>query len=79
LAISTPGYYFHYKNRKDSGSKWDRLMVNGAMDLILAGIAMTGLSGTPVRAPGRLVGINMVFGAATRIVMAVDARELAEA
>lgn len=54
-------------------------MVNGAMDLILAGIAMTGLSGTPVRAPGRLVGINMVFGAATRIVMALDARELAEA
>jgi uncharacterized membrane protein HdeD (DUF308 family) len=52
-------------------------MVNGAIDLILAGIIIFGFPGTLVWAFGVLVGIDMIVGGASLIAMALDARKAA--
>ena len=50
------------------------MLVSGIIDLILAGIIFAGLPGTAVWALGLLVGINMLFGGAALIAMALAAR-----
>jgi uncharacterized membrane protein HdeD (DUF308 family) len=53
------------------------MMVNGIIDLILAGIIIFGFPGTLVWAFGLLVGIDMIFGGASLIAMALEARKAA--
>ncbi len=53
------------------------MLVNGVIDLVLAGIVIFELPGRLVWALGRLGGINLVFGGSTRVAMAMDARETA--
>ena len=55
------------------------MLVSGIIDLILAGIIFAGLPGTALWALGLLVGINMVFGGAALIAMALAARQPASA
>ncbi|MGB8277449.1 MAG: HdeD family acid-resistance protein [Methylovirgula sp.] len=62
-------------HRGELSGKWEWMMVNGIIDLILAGIIISGLPGTLVWALGLLVGIDMVFGGATLIAMALEARK----
>jgi uncharacterized membrane protein HdeD (DUF308 family) len=62
-------------HRRQLSGKWEWMMVNGVIDLILAGIVISGLPGTLVRALGLLVGIDMVFGGASLITMALEARK----
>ncbi|HUI21869.1 MAG TPA: HdeD family acid-resistance protein [Methylocella sp.] len=61
-------------HRRELSGKWEWMMVNGIIDLILAGIIISGLPGTLAWALGLLVGIDMVFGGATLIAMALEAR-----
>jgi len=51
------------------------LMVNGVIDLFLAGIILSGVPGTLVWALGLIVGIDMVFGGASLIAIAIQARK----
>jgi uncharacterized membrane protein HdeD (DUF308 family) len=51
------------------------MMVNGVIDLVLAGIIISGLPGTLLWALGLLVGIDMLFGGASLIAIALEARK----
>lgn len=62
-------------HRRELSGKWEWMMVNGVIDLILAGIIIAGLPGTLVWAFGLLVGIDMMFGGASLIAMALEARK----
>jgi uncharacterized membrane protein HdeD (DUF308 family) len=62
-------------HRRELSGKWEWMMVNGVIDLILAGIIIAALPGTLVWAFGLLVGIDMMFGGASLIAMALEARK----
>jgi len=61
-------------HRRELSGRWEWMMVNGIIDLILAGIVISGLPGTLFWALGLLVGIDMIFGGASLIGMALEAR-----
>jgi uncharacterized membrane protein HdeD (DUF308 family) len=62
-------------HRRELSAKWQWMMVNGVIDLVLAGIVISGLPGTLVWALGLLVGIDLLFGGAALIAMALEARK----
>jgi len=64
-------------HRRELSGKWEWMMVNGVMDLIIAGIIIAGFPATLVWAFGLLVGIDMLFGGASLIAMALEARKAA--
>jgi uncharacterized membrane protein HdeD (DUF308 family) len=61
-------------HRDQLSGRWGWMLVSGIIDIILAAIILTGLPGTASWALGLLVGINMVFGGAALIAMAMAAR-----
>jgi uncharacterized membrane protein HdeD (DUF308 family) len=63
-------------HRRELSGKWEWLLLNGVMDLILAGIILAGLPGTLVWALGLLVGVDLLFGGASLIAMALAARKV---
>jgi uncharacterized membrane protein HdeD (DUF308 family) len=63
------------EHRNQLTGRWGWMLVSGIIDLILAGIIFAGLPGTAAWALGLLVGINMVFGGAALIAMALAARQ----
>ncbi|MGO9088479.1 MAG: HdeD family acid-resistance protein [Candidatus Sulfotelmatobacter sp.] len=67
------------EHRNQLTGRWGWMLVSGIIDLILAGIIYTGLPGTVAWALGLLVGINMLFGGAALIAMALAARHPASA
>jgi uncharacterized membrane protein HdeD (DUF308 family) len=66
-------------HRNQFTQQWVWMLLSGVIDLILAGIIFAGLPGTAAWALGLLVGINMVFGGAALIAMALAARHPASA
>jgi uncharacterized membrane protein HdeD (DUF308 family) len=67
------------EHRNQLTGRWGWMLVSGIIDLILAGIIFAGLPGTAFWALGLLVGINMVFGGAALIAIALAARHPAQA
>jgi uncharacterized membrane protein HdeD (DUF308 family) len=63
-----------FEHRRELSGKWEWMMLNGIVDLILAGIIISGFPGTLVWALGLLVGIDMLFGGAALVAMALQAR-----
>ncbi|MGC8532476.1 MAG: HdeD family acid-resistance protein [Acidiphilium sp.] len=61
-------------HRRGLAGKWEWMLVNGVVDLILAAVVIAGFPGTLVWALGLLVGIDMVFGGTGLISMALTAR-----
>jgi uncharacterized membrane protein HdeD (DUF308 family) len=61
-------------HRRGFSGRWGMLLVSGIIDLVLAGIIIAGLPATSTWAIGLLVGINMLFGGAALISMALHAR-----
>jgi uncharacterized membrane protein HdeD (DUF308 family) len=61
-------------HRHGFSSRWGFMLVSGIVDLVLAAIILMGLPGTAAWAIGLLVGINMLFGGAALIGMALHAR-----
>jgi uncharacterized membrane protein HdeD (DUF308 family) len=61
-------------HRRELSGRWEWMLVNGLIDLILAGIIISGLPGTLTWAFGLLVGIDLVFGGVALIGMALQAR-----
>ncbi|HEY5225504.1 MAG TPA: hypothetical protein VIJ06_01810, partial [Methylovirgula sp.] len=61
-------------HRRELSGRWELIMFNGVIDLILAGIIISGMPGTLAWAFGLLVGIDLVFGGAALIAMATQAR-----
>jgi uncharacterized membrane protein HdeD (DUF308 family) len=62
-------------HRSEFSGKWQWMMVNGVIDLVLAAIVISGMPGSLLWVLGLLVGIDMIFGGATLIAMALDARQ----
>ncbi len=62
-------------HRRELSGRWEWMMLNGAMDLVLAAIIVAGWPGTAAWALGLLLGIDMLFGGASLIVMALEARQ----
>lgn len=65
------------EHRRQYSGRWLWMLVSGIVDLILAGIIFAGLPGTALWALGLLLGINLVFGGASLIAMAMHARAAA--
>ena len=64
-------------HRRQLSGKWEWMMVNGVVDLILAAIIISGLPGTLAWALGLIVGIDLLFGGASLVAMALEARKTA--
>ena len=62
------------EHRNQLTGRWGWMLVSGIIDLILAAIILAGLPETAIWALGLLVGINMLFGGAALIAMALAAR-----
>ncbi|MDE2302743.1 MAG: DUF308 domain-containing protein [Sphingomonadales bacterium] len=61
-------------HRRELSRRWEWMLVNGVIDLVLAGIVISGMPGTLVWALGLIVGIDLLFGGASLIAMALAAR-----
>ena len=62
------------EHRRELSERWGWLLASGILDLLLAGLIIAGLPGTALWAIGLLVGIDMLFGGACLIGMALAAR-----
>lgn len=61
-------------HRRELSGRWQWLAFNGVIDLILAVIILGGLPGSAAWALGLLLGIDLVFGGASLIAMALAAK-----
>jgi uncharacterized membrane protein HdeD (DUF308 family) len=66
---------FAFDHKRELSGHWGWMLVSGIIDLVLATFIFAGLPSTAAWAIGLLVGINMVFGGAALIAMALSARK----
>jgi uncharacterized membrane protein HdeD (DUF308 family) len=74
LAEGVVTIMYALEHRKELSERWGWLLTAGIMDILVAGIIIADLPGSALWALGVLVGINMLFGGATLIGMALAAR-----
>jgi uncharacterized membrane protein HdeD (DUF308 family) len=74
LAEGVTSIMYALEHRKELSGRWSWLLVAGLMDILIAFVIIAGLPGSAEWALGLLVGINMLFGGATLIGMALAAR-----
>jgi uncharacterized membrane protein HdeD (DUF308 family) len=74
LAEGVATIMYALEHRRELSERWGWLLVAGLMDILIAGIIIAGLPGTALWAVGLLVGINLLFGGASLIGMALAAR-----
>ena len=67
---------FAIEYRPSLPARWGWMVASGVVDLILAGLIFAQFPSSALWAIGLLLGINMVFGGTTLIVLALDARKL---
>jgi uncharacterized membrane protein HdeD (DUF308 family) len=65
---------FALDHRRELSGRWGWMLTSGVVDLFLAAVILTGLPGAGAWALGLIVGINMLFGGASMIGMALAAR-----
>jgi uncharacterized membrane protein HdeD (DUF308 family) len=75
LAEGVATIMYALEHRRELSERWSWLLVAGIMDLLIAGIIIAGLPGSAVWAVGLLVGVNLLFGGATLIGVALAARK----
>ena len=64
-------------HRRELSGRWEWMLLNGIIDLILAAIILSGMPGTLTWVLGLLVGIDLVFGGMSLIMMALASRQSA--
>jgi uncharacterized membrane protein HdeD (DUF308 family) len=74
LAEGIATIMYALEHRKELSGRWSWLLVAGLMDILIAFFIIAGLPGSAEWAIGLLVGINLLFGGATLIGMALAAR-----
>jgi uncharacterized membrane protein HdeD (DUF308 family) len=74
LAEGVTSIMYALEHRRELSQRWSWLLVAGLMDILIAGLIISGLPGSALWAVGLLVGINMLFGGASLIGMALAAR-----
>ena len=73
LAEGVATIMYALEHRRELSQRWSWLLVAGLMDIIIAAIIIAGLLGSALWAIGLLVGINLLFGGATLIGVALAA------
>jgi uncharacterized membrane protein HdeD (DUF308 family) len=68
---------FALEHKRELSGQWGWMLLSGIIDLVLAAMILAGLPSTAAWAIGLLVGINMIFGGAAMIAMALHARKAA--
>ena len=74
LAEGVTSIMYALEHRKELSGRWSWLLVAGLMDIVIAFFIIAGLPGSIDWALGLLVGINLLFGGATLIGVALAAR-----
>ena len=74
LAEGVTTIMYALEHRRELSGRWSWMLIAGLMDLLIAAIIITGLPGSALWAIGLLVGINMLFGGASLIGVALAAR-----
>jgi uncharacterized membrane protein HdeD (DUF308 family) len=74
LAEGVATIMYALEHRRELSERWSWLLVAGIMDLLIAAVIIMGLPGSALWAVGLLVGINLLFGGASLIGMALAAR-----
>jgi uncharacterized membrane protein HdeD (DUF308 family) len=77
LAEGVATIMYALEHRKELSGRWSWLLIAGLMDILIAFFIIAGLPGSAEWAIGLLVGINLLFGGATLIGMALAARNSA--
>ena len=75
LAEGVATIMYALEHRRELSERWSWLLVGGLLDILIAAMIITGLPGSAEWAIGLLVGINLVFGGATLIGVALAARK----
>lgn len=74
LAEGVTTIMYALEHRRELSSGWSWLLISGLVDIAIALMVITGLPSSAEWAIGVLVGINLLFGGATLIGMALAAR-----
>lgn len=74
LAEGVATIMYALEHRRELSGRWSWLLIAGLVDIAIAFLVITGLPSTAEWAIGVLVGINLLFGGATLIGMALAAR-----
>ncbi|GGI23761.1 HdeD family acid-resistance protein [Bradyrhizobium guangdongense] len=75
LAEGVTTIMYALEHRRELSGRWSWLLVSGLVDIAIAFMVITGLPSSAEWAVGVLVGINLLFGGATLIGMALAARK----
>ena len=75
LAEGVATIMYALQHRRELSERWSWMLVAGIMDLLIAFFIIAGLPGSALWAVGLLVGINLLFGGASLIGMALAARK----
>ena len=75
LAEGVATILYALEHRRELSERWSWLLIGGAMDIVIAGLIIAGLPGSAEWAIGLLAGLNLMFGGATLIGMALAARK----
>ena len=74
LAEGVATIMYALEHRRQLSGRWSWLLISGLVDIAISFMVITGLPSTAEWAIGVLVGINLLFGGATLIGMALAAR-----
>jgi len=75
LAEGVATIMYALEHRRELSERWSWMLVAGLMDILIAGLIISGLPGSALWAVGLLVGINLLFGGAALIGVALAARK----
>src|ERR1700710_1230712 len=75
LAEGVATIMYALEHRKELSERWSWMVFAGVLDILISAMIITGLPGTAEWAIGLLVGINLLFGGASLIGMALAARK----
>src|SRR3954469_23371305 len=75
LAEGVTTIMYALEHRREPGRRWSWLLISGLLDIAISFMVITGLPSSAEWAIGILVGINLLFGGATLIGMALAARK----
>ena len=75
LAEGVTTIMYALEHRRELSQRWSWMLFSGLLDILIAGMIISGLPGSAEWAIGLLVGINLVLGGASLVGMALAARK----
>jgi uncharacterized membrane protein HdeD (DUF308 family) len=75
LAEGVATIMYALEHRRELSERWTWLLIGGVLDILIAFLIIAGLPGSAEWAIGLLVGINLLFGGATLIGVALAVRD----